>query len=524
MRIGSLDISIFLAYFALIILVGLITARKKKKTAKDYFMAGDRLPWFLAAASIIAANQSTHALVGMTGTAWDYGFITANMILLAIPMGQSFLAWILLPLYLKTGAFTVPEFMESRYDIRSRLSFGILTVISHVVVEISTVLYLGGLSLTLIFGPDYLWWGVAALALMTGLYTILGGLLSVVWTEALQLVILLGSGFTLAFVGVTKAGGWAALVEKAPDGFFKLVMPIHHPEFPAIGVLLGAPIASFFYWGTNQFLVQRPLACKDGWHGRMSLVASSYITLLLPLYVIVPGIAARVLLPDLPKGDLAFAAMVENLLPAGLIGFVLAGLIAGMMSHVAGALNSASTILTVDFYKRFFRRDAPDADLVKFGKIAGAVVLILATWWAPLLGRGDRSVFLYIQDAYGYFAAGIVSAFFMGVFWKRGNGNGSFAAIMSTLPVCLLIQYVIFPGIIFWYRTILGFLTCTGIYIVVSLLTAPPPPEKTEGIIWSRALLKEAYPKGAKLNLRRNPFFWWVLCNVLLLGLYIWLR
>ncbi len=287
---------------------------------------------------------------------------------------------------------------------------------------------------------------------------------------------------------------------------------------------MGAPIASFFYWGTNQFLVQRPLACKDGWHARMSLVASGYITLLLPIYVIIPGIAARVLLPDLPKGDLAFATMVETFLPTGLVGLVLAGLIAGMMSHVAGALNSASTILTVDFYKRLYRKNATDIDMVRFGKIVGAIVLILATLWAPLLARSGRSVFMYIQDAYGYFAAGIVSAFFMGVFWRRGNGNGAFAAILSTLPVCLAIQYVFIPGIIFWYRTVIGFLVCTLIYVVVSLMSAPPAKEKTEGIIWNLALLKEAYPKGKKLRLRANPFFWWALCNAIVIGLYFWLR
>jgi len=528
MQIGSLDITIFVAYFALIVAVGLVTARKKKRSAKDYFMAGDKLPWFLAAASIIAANQSTHNLVGMTGTAYTYGLITANMILLAIPMGQSFLAWVLLPLYLKTGAFTVPQFMERRYDIRSRLAFGSLTVISHVVVEISTVLYLGGLSLTCVFGREYLWWGVGALAFLTGLYTIFGGLLSVVWTEAVQLVILLASGFTLAIVGVAKAGGISHLMATVPEKFV-LGMPNVHPEFPFWGVMLGAPIASFFYWGTNQFLVQRPLACKDGWHARMSLIASSYITFLLPIYVIIPGIAASVLLPNLPKGDLAFPTMVETLLPTGLIGLVLAGLIAGMMSHVAGALNSASTILTVDFYQRFFRRDATDMQMVRFGKIAGAIVLFLATLWAPLLGRGARSVFMYIQDAYGFFAPGIVAAFFLGIFWKRGNGNGAFASMCASVPVCYLVQWLLFPVLpamyrVFWYRTVFGFIICCAIYYLVSIWTAPPAEEKTEGIIWSRALLKEAYPKGIKLRLLSNPFAWWVLANLILASMYVWLR
>jgi solute:Na+ symporter, SSS family len=518
MSLASSDLAVFVVYFAVVIALGFYATRRGTQTKRDYFLAGDKLPWWMIGGSIVAANISSHHLVGVMGTAYSRGFVAMSIEWGAILIGFNALLWVFLPFYLRNGFYTMPEFLQKRFGGAARTTYAALVLATYILVEIAAVLYFGALALYTLTGIPMVYC-IIVLAVATGVYTIAGGLRAVVWTEMLQLVVLLLGGAVLSFVTIAKAGGMSAVMATSTD--WHLLLPADDPDFPWTMYLGGSLCISVFYCAANQFIVQRVLAAKDEWHARFGVVFMLFLKFLMPLLIIVPGLVAPKLFPNLEKPDLIFPTLVENLLPAGLVGLVMAGLIAAVMSHISGAVNSCTTIATVDFYLPFFRKNASEAEAVRFGRFIGVVILLVSVACAEILiTHHDRPVFLYLFKAYGYFCPGIATMFLLGILWKRTTHAGALTAGLMTIPLSGLLEYCL-PDMPFMNRSGIVFWTCIAACIAVSLVTRPKPESELEGLIWNRASLQMPPELRATMRGLRRPGLWWAIVTAMVLYFFV---
>lgn len=553
MQLRHLDFAIFLLYMLAVLGIGFYAARRGKQTKRDYFLAGDKLPWWMIGGSIVAANISSHQLVGSMGVAYSRGFVAMVTEWGMILVGLNALLWIFLPFYLRNGFYTVPEFLLRRFGPSVRMTYAILILLTYLFVEIGAVLYLGGLSLYSLVGIPILY-SVVILAVITGAYTITGGLRAVVWTEMLQLVVLLLGGAALSFATIHATGGIHAVL--ATSSNWHLLLPASDPDFPWTMYLGGTLCISIFYAAANQFIVQRALAAKDEWNARMGIVFTDYLKFLIPIIIIVPGMMAPVLLPHLARADLVFPRLVETLLPTGLIGLVMAGLIAAVMGHMSGAINSVATIATIDFYLPWKRRqlagyaipadtlqtiaapaatsnilnyrasgsdnlDPTEAQAVSFGRWFGVVAILIGIGCAMLLTfHSKKPIFLYLLNAYGYFTPGIATMFLLGILWKRTTTAGALTAGFLTIPLSLALQWT-FPKLAFQNRTGIVFWTCMITCAAVSLRGIPKSDDELKGLIWTRDSLRMPAAERHKYRGLRRPVFWWAIITAVVLYFYI---
>lgn len=518
MHLATIDIIIFSVYILFVVGVGLYASRRGKDTKRDYFLAGDRLPWWMIGGSIIAANISSHHLVGAMGAAYSRGFVAITMEWGAILIGFNALLWVFLPFYIRNGFFTIPEYLQKRFGSSTRTVYSVLVLLTYVLVEIGAVLYLGALSLYTLFGIPLVY-SIIALSLLTGVYTILGGLRAVIWTEMLQLVILILGGIALSFATVRASGGIQAVLKTSHN--WKMFYPSSDPDFPWTMYLGGLLCISVFYCATNQFIVQRVLAAKNEWHGRMGVIFGDYLKFLVPLIITIPALVAPAILPHLEKPDLLFATLVEKLLPSGMVGIVMAGLISAIMSHISGAVNSCTTILTMDIYLPYFHKKATDSQAVRFARLSGMMILLVGIFSAILLmNYSDRPVFLYLMNLYGLFTPGIATMFLLGVFWKRTTEKGALAAGLLTIPLSVALN-LIFPQMPFFNRTGIVFWTCMLLCWMVSLATSPKSEIELQGLIWNKEIMN--VPEGERNFNRgfRNTTMWWLIITIIVLFFYI---
>ena len=527
MHLSAVDIGIFGAYFVGIIALGVVASRRAGGSKRDYFLAGDKLRWWMVGGSIVAANISSHHFIGVIGTAYSRGFVAMVIEWGAILIGFNALLWIFLPFYLRNGFYTMPEFLQKRFGAGVRVTYAVLILITYVFVEISAVLYLGAMALHTLFELP-LAVSIVVLAAFTGVYTIAGGLRAVVWTEMFQLVVLVTGGLALAFAALHAVGGWSGFMATSKD--WHMMLPATDPDFPWTMYLGGIICVSVFYCAANQFIVQRTLAAKDEWHARMGVVFTQYLKFFLPLIIVVPGLIAPQLIPKLDKPDMAFPTLVQKLLPPGLIGLVMAGLIAAVMSHLSGAVNSCTTILAVDFYQPFINKGASDAQAVRFGRIAGAVVVAVGVFWSFVLVRhSEKPIFIYLLNAYGYVTPGIATIFLLGIFWKRTTHAGALTAGLLTIPLSIVVEKVaplfapqwakyLTP---FWNRTGIVFWTCMAVCAAVSLFTQAKPEEEIKGLIWNKESLRLPEAIRAKMRGFQSPFLWWAIVTAAVVYFYI---
>jgi SSS family solute:Na+ symporter len=518
MKLEWIDITIFVVYIVGIVLLGLYASKRASTSKRDYFLAGDKLSWWMIGGSIIAANISSHHLVGAMGAAYSRGFVAITLEWGAILIGFNALLWIFLPFYIRNGFYTVPEYLEKRYGNATRVLYAILILFTYVFVEIGAVLYLGGLSLHALFGIPILQ-SIFGMAILTGLYTVLGGLRAVIWTEMVQLVILVLGGVILTFATINAAGGFQAVVESSHD--WKMFYPASDPDFPWTMYLGGLACISIFYCATNQFIVQRVLAAKNEWHGKIGVIFGDYLKFLVPLIITIPALVAPKFLPPLDQPDLLFATLVETLLPKGLVGLVMAGLISAIMSHISGAINSCTTILTVDVYSQYINKNATDAEAVRFGKLSGVAIIILGILSAVvLIGYSDKPVFLYLMNLYGLFTPGIATMFLMGVFWKRTTSQGALAAGLLTIPLSLAMEFA-FPDMPFFNRTGIVFWTCMMTCVVVSLFTPAVLGARLHNLVLTKGSFQLSEAEKRQNRGLRNPTLWWLIITVLVLYFYV---
>lgn len=544
--LAPIDFVIFILYIAGIVALGVYASRFGVKTKRDYFLAGDKIPWWMVGGSIVAANISSHHLIGAMGLAYNRGFIAVVVEWGAILIGFNALLWIFLPFYLRNGFYTMPEFLDRRFGTGSRMAFATLILLTYLFVEIGAVLWMGAIAMYSLLDIPIVA-GIVILAVVTGIYTVLGGLRAVIWTEMLQLAVLMMGGIALSAATIYAFGGFEKIWETSDE--WHLLLPANDPDFPWTMYLGGSLCTSIFYCAANQFIVQRVLAAKDEWHARMGVVFTCYLKFLIPLIIIIPGLAASKMFPGLEKPDMVFPTLVKNLLPSGLVGLVMAGLIAAVMGHISGAVNSCSTIATIDFYlpimkwyrQRFQKTEKSSAALdgsrniplnddrqaVFFGRCFGVVTIILGILFATVLTQhSDKPVFLFLLNAYGYFTPGIATMFLMGIFWKRATQAGAITAGVLTIFLSLWMNWytsghVLVSGIPFQNRTGIVFWVCMTVCFLVSLFTKPKPEEEISGLVWNVGSLKLPREFREKARGFRNPFFWWVLITAIVVSFYI---
>lgn len=438
MRIAPIDVVIFVGFYLLVLGFSLIKSRGGSNSA-DYFLGGRSLPWWLIGVSVVAANLSTEQFVGMAGqAAGDVGLAVSSWQLTGI-VGIVLVAFFFLPRFLKAGIYTMPEYLEYRYNGAARGIMSFLTVTIYVTVTTSAVLYSGATTLETVFGLP-LHYGVFLIAGLSLVYVVWGGLLAAVWADLFQGTALLVGGLITAWIGLRACGGWAEFVARNGDRLHML-LPRTHGELPWTVLLGGMWVPIFYYCGLNQFIMQRTLAAKSLKEGQMGVLFAGFLWLLVPVGVVLPGIMARQLFSaEMTKADDAYPLLVRHLVPSGVRGFIFAALAGAVISTLASVLNSASTIFTMDIYKRLVCQRADEAQLVRMGRGSTMVFMGIACVVAlsPILKGG---VFKFIQEFQGYISPGILAAFGFGFAVRRAPASAGIAALILSAPIYALFQW-----------------------------------------------------------------------------------
>jgi solute:Na+ symporter, SSS family len=520
-RLSALDIGVIALYAIGIIALGLMVS-KSRASAEDYFLASRSMTWPVIGLALLASNISSTTLIGLAGAAYGTGISVYNYEWMATVV-LAFFCVFFLPFLLRSQVYTLPEYLERRYDRRSRTYFSALTIFLNIVVDTAGTLYGGAIMLKLILPEWPLWQIVAVLALSAGIYTIAGGLRAVIYTETVQAIILLGASVFIAYFAFTKAGGWDAVMASVDPAKLSLIRPLDDPGVPWLGLVLGVPLLGFYFWCTNQFMVQRVLSAKDENHGRWGALFAGLLKLPVLYVMVLPGTAAILLYPQLEKPDLVYPTLVFDLLPAGIVGIVIAGFFAAIMSSIASTFNSAATLVTMDFIKPMRRSvDGGDIDsvrLVRAGRITTLVFMVLAVLWAPQIERFE-SLWQYLQAVLAYAVPPVCALFLIGLFWRGANAKGAFAAIATGLcgGAALFYANVLAPqtlGLHFLLVAPVLFVLSAVVLIAVSAATAPPAREQVDAMLWTPAFYRDETKQLAALP-------WWQnyrVLSVLLLAL-----
>lgn len=421
-EITTVDLAFVAVYVVIIIWLGFYFARRTR-TTDDYFLAGRSLTWGLIGASLFASNISSSSIIGMAGEAYGTGIAVYNYEWMAVVILVIF-AVFLVPFYLKSRVYTMPEFLERRFDTRSRYYFSGLTILGNILIDTAGALYAGSLVVQMIYPGIPMWMSVVILAILAGLYTIAGGLSAVVYTDAIQAVLLFAGATTVALVAFGEVGSWEAVIATTPPEMLSLIRPADDDVLPWTGLVTGVLLLGFYFWTTNQFMVQRVLGARDLNHARWGLLFAGLLKVPIIFIMVLPGTFARVLYPGLARADLVFPTMMFDLLPVGIRGIVITALIAAIMSSVDSTLNSASTLVTMDFVKKL-RPQADQRTLVVTGRFVTFVFMILAAAWAPQIFEFP-SLWQYLQQVLAYLSPPIVSCFVIGLFWPGATRRSAF--------------------------------------------------------------------------------------------------
>jgi SSS family solute:Na+ symporter len=426
--LSPIDVAVIVAYFLVVIYIGLRMAGRIR-SGEDLFLAGRRLGWIPIGFSLFASNISSTTLVGLSGAAYVWGIAVANYEWMAAYI-LVFFALFIIPCYLNARITTVPEFLERRFDRRSRQYFSGLTLFSNIVVDTAGTLFAGAMVLTVFFPGVDLFSACMALALVAGLYTAAGGLAAVVYTDVLQAVVLLLGATLVSYLSFAELDfSWATVAAGTPPQKLSLMLPLDDPNLPWLGTLVGVPILGFYFWCTNQFIVQRVLGARSIAHARWGALLAGFLKLPVLYLMVFPGIMAGLFLPELDNGDKVFPTLVATLLPVGLKGLVIAGLLAAIMSSIDSTLNSASTLLTMDFI-RPNERGWSETRIALAGRIGVLGFMLLAAFIAPLI-QNFPGLFHYLQSALAYLVPPVVVVFLLGLFWRGANASGAFAALLG---------------------------------------------------------------------------------------------
>ncbi len=507
----TLDLVVFVVALVGVMAVGLVAGRKED-TSEDYFLAGRGIPWWGVAGSIFGSNVSANHMVGMMGVGFTIGFAQSHFELGAV-LGLMVLCYGFLPVYRKLGLYTLSEYLGRRYDARSRVAYAVILIVIMAVVQLVPGLYIGARATCVLLGGDavrevslaggaveqqvsFAWYAafVVALGAVAAGYTIFGGLKAVIWTDVIQSMLLLAAGIVIAILTFRELGGWGAMMalDRAGADRMHLYLPASHPQLPWTGVLTGLMLMHTFYWGTNQFIVQRALGARSDAEARLGIVAAGFLKLAIPFFAIGTGVAAYYLFQQrLPEravdSDAAFPELVRLVVPLGwgLVGVISAGLIGAILSSIDSMMNSAATLVSVDLYREYVNPDASDRQMIRVGRLSIAVFVTLAAALAITVmdPNSDEHFFLQIASYQSYLTPGLLVAFLLGMFWQRGTAGAAFATIGAGVVFSALVQLgydhglgrlpalaaVLGRELNFFHRVVVVVALCTLLYVGVSL-------------------------------------------------------
>ncbi|MDR0745830.1 MAG: sodium:solute symporter [Mediterranea sp.] len=541
-------------------LIGIIVwvVKQKQNDSADYFLSGRDATWIAIGASIFASNIGSEHLIGLAGAGASSGMAMAHweiqgwMILI--------LGWVFVPFYSRSMVYTMPEFLERRYNPQSRTILSVISLVSYVLTKVAVTVYAGGLVFQQVFGIDTLWgidffWIAAiGLVLITALYTVFGGMKSVLYTSVLQTPILLLGSLIILVLGMKELGGWDEMiricggisVNEYNDTMNNLIRSNSDPNFPWLGALVGSAIIGFWYWCTDQYIVQRALSGKNQKEARRGTIFGAYLKLLPVFLFLIPGMIAFALhqkgletggfLPMLadgvtPNADAAFPTLVAKLLPAGVKGLVVCGILAALMSSLASLFNSSAMLFTIDFYKRFKPR-TPEKKLVGIGQTATVVIVILGILWIPIMRSVGNVLYTYLQDVQSVLAPGIAAAFLLGVCWKRTTAQGGMWGLLAGMIIGLtrlgskvyysnvadtgssLFKYL-FYDLNWLFFCGWMFLFCMIVVVWVSYATPAPSAAKIQGLVFGTATPEQ------KAETRAGWNKWDVIHTAIILGITV---
>ncbi len=554
-----LDWIVIALFFVALIGIIVWVMRQKQNNAADYFLGGKDATWIAIGASIFASNIGSEHLIGLAGAGASSGMAMAHweiqgwMILI--------LGWVFVPFYTRSMVYTMPEFLERRFNPQSRTILSVISLISYVLTKVAVTVYAGGLVFQQVFGIetlwgiDFFWIAAIGLVLITAIYTIVGGMKSVLYTSVLQTPILLLGSLIILVLGLKALGGWDEMmricsietVNNYGDTMTNLIRDNRDPDFPWLGALIGSAVIGFWYWCTDQFIVQRVLSGKNEKEARRGTIFGAYLKLLPVFLFLIPGMIAFALhtnslanggegfLPMLANGnvnsDAAFPTLVAKLLPAGIKGLIVCGILAALMSSLASLFNSSAALFTIDFYQRYKPNTDPKK-LVRIGQAATVVIVALGVLWIPVMRSVGDVLYAYLQDVQSVLAPGIAAAFLMGILWKRASAQGGMWGLIAGLVIgvtrlCAKIYYsntAIMPGDQNWFKYLFydvnwlffcGWMLvfCLLVVVVVSYCTKAPDPEKIRGLVLGTSTPEQ------RMATRQSWNAWDVINTVIILGI-----
>lgn len=529
--LDSLDWIVIALYFVVLFGVAIWVIMQKQRDPEDYFLAGRNIGWFIVGASIFASNIGSEHVVGLAGSGAGNKFplliyeLHAWLVLM--------LGWVFLPFYSRSGVFTMPEFLERRYSSGARWFLSIFSLVAYVLTKVSVTIYAGGIVISTLLGIDF-WVGAFSTVILTGIYTVLGGMRAVVYTEAIQTIILVVGAATLTVMGLDAAGGWSTVKATVGEQYLDMWRPASDPEFPWPSLVITSTIVGMWYWCTDQYIVQRALTARNITQGRRGTIWGAFLKLFPVFIFLIPGVIALAMKQngqlDWETPDQAFPALMTNVLPSGLRGLVAAGLMAALMSSLASVFNSCSTLFTVDIYAKI-RPDASERRLVTVGRVATGIVVILGIAWIPIMQNISGVLYEYLQSVQSYIAPPIVAVFLLGIFSKRINAKGAMATLVTGLVVAAIRLTLelgkdsLTPGSVLHTIGDMNFLTFAAWFfllsivlcIVVSLLSAVPAYEKVKGLTFSTLTDEE------RANNRMSYNVWDIIASLVVVAIVVYI-
>jgi SSS family solute:Na+ symporter len=502
-NLSTLDLGIIVAYLIGVLALGFYIG-KKHEDAEDYFLAGRKLTWPIIGFSLFASNMSSNSLVGLAGAGYKDGFSVYSYEWMAVLVLIIF-AVFFLPFYLRNKIFTIPEYLERRFSYSVRAYASIIAITLNVLVDIAATLYAGGIVIGMIFPQFPLELIIVVLAIIAGVYTITGGLSSVMYTDAVQAIILIFGSTLITVMAYQAIGGWDAVYAITEPSHFDVMKSADDPNMPWPSVFTGVLLIGFYFWGTNQYITQRTLASKNLRQGQWGAMFAGFLKLSILFIMIFPGAFARVLYPDATEMDMIYPMMLFDLLPTGLLGIVLAGLIAAMMSSLDSGLNSVSTLVTMDFIKKA-RPDASSKSLMNYGRVITFIVMIIAILWAPKIGEFPK-LWDYLQNTLAWFCPPVVALFVMGLFTKKSNNAGALACILTGSIITFALVGLKMTGSTyelpnFLYVAFWHFIICCIAVIIGSMFGANKPDAELAQVIWTSQEIK-----NETIELRDLPWY-----------------
>jgi SSS family solute:Na+ symporter len=498
------DLAIIAAYFVVVFGIGFYFSLKER-TSEDYFLASRDVGWFAIGASLFVSNISTEHFIGLAGSGATSGLAVGHFEWLACLI-LLVLGWVFVPFYLRSNVFTMPEFLERRFNRQCSIYLASVSILAYIFTKISVHLYAAAIVLERVVG----WSPMTAAVLLvvaTGVYTIAGGLAAVIYTDMVQTLVLLAGAIALTWIGLDKVGGFEGLRAAVPVDYFSMIKPIDHAEFPWTGIFLGAPILGLWYWCTDQVIVQRVLSAKDEGHAKAGTIFAGFLKILPVFILVLPGLIAFALFRDLftvenghvTNGDIAYPTLIVNLLPPGLVGLMVAALLAALMGAMSSVFNSASTMVTLDFYKKI-RPAASERQLVNFGRVATGVMVVMGLLWVPFIQLLSSQLYIYLQSVQAYISPPIAVCFIFGILWPRMNARGAISSllvgfVLGTIRFVFevldksrhyesaLLRWLVDMN--FLHYAIVMFVVCAGVLIAVSLASSAPDRRTLAGLTFA---------------------------------------